>query len=83
MFKKVFILPIRFYQSAISPHLGNNCRYTPTCSQYMVESINEWGVFKGLWLGTKRICRCHPWAGHGHDPVPKRERRDNSRKDNS
>jgi len=73
MFKKIFILPIRFYQSAISPHLGNNCRYTPTCSQYMLESINEWGILKGIWLGTKRIGRCHPWAGHGHDPVPKKE----------
>lgn len=70
MFKKLIILPVRFYQSAISPHLGKNCRYSPTCSHYMVQAVEEWGVLKGCWLGIKRICRCHPWAGHGHDPVP-------------
>ncbi len=73
IFKKIFILPIRFYQLTISPMLGSNCRYSPTCSQYMVLAIEEWGVFKGIWLGAKRIGRCHPWAKkHGHDPVPKK-----------
>lgn len=67
----ILILPIRFYQKFISPLLGATCRYQPTCSHYMVEAINEWGPIKGLWLGLKRIGRCHPWAGFGEDPVPK------------
>ena len=62
---------VRFYQLAISPYLGRTCRYSPTCSQYMIEAVNEWGTIKGFWLGIKRISRCHPWCGHGHDPVPK------------
>jgi putative membrane protein insertion efficiency factor len=71
--KRLFILPIRFYQLAISPWLGKNCRYQPTCSHYMIEAIEEWGVFKGMRLGFKRIGSCHPWGGHGYDPVPKKE----------
>jgi putative membrane protein insertion efficiency factor len=72
VFKKLFILPIRFYQVAISPYLGSNCRHTPSCSQYAIEAIREWGVVKGIWLGTKRIARCHPWGTHGYDPVPQK-----------
>jgi len=72
MLKKLFILPIRFYQYSISPLLGTNCRHTPTCSHYAIEAIEEWGVVKGMWLGIKRIARCHPWGTHGYDPVPKR-----------
>jgi len=72
MLKKLFILPIRFYQLAISPYLGKNCRYQPTCSHYAIDAINEWGVLKGMWLGLKRIFSCHPWGGHGYDPVPKK-----------
>ena len=68
----VFIGLIRFYQLAISPLLGANCRYTPTCSQYGTEAIREWGPVKGLWLAAKRFSRCHPWGGHGYDPVPKK-----------
>ncbi len=71
MLKKIFILPIRFYQYGISPLLGKHCRHTPSCSQYTVEAIQEWGVVKGIWFGTKRIARCHPWGTHGYDPVPK------------
>lgn len=70
---KPFILLVRFYQIAISPWLGSNCRYQPTCSSYMIEALKEHGVLKGLWLGTKRIGRCHPWGGHGYDPVPKKK----------
>jgi putative membrane protein insertion efficiency factor len=73
MLKKIFILPIRFYQAAISPLLGANCRFKPTCSHYMVGAIEEWGVFKGIYLGTKRILKCHPWGPHGYDPVPKKD----------
>ncbi|MEO1713558.1 MAG: membrane protein insertion efficiency factor YidD [Bacteroidota bacterium] len=71
-FKQLFILPIRFYQKAISPLLGSNCRFQPTCSQYMVLAIEEWGPIRGVWLGLKRISKCHPWGPHGHDPVPKK-----------
>ena len=66
----LFLLLIRFYQYAISPLLGSSCRYTPTCSQYGVEAIKKYGAFKGGWLTLKRIGRCNPWGGHGHDPVP-------------
>ena len=68
-----FILLVRFYQLAISPWLGSNCRYQPTCSAYMIEALKEHGLLKGLWLGTKRIGRCHHWGGHGYDPVPKKK----------
>lgn len=66
----ILILPIKVYQLVISPILPNSCRYTPTCSHYMVEAIKKHGPLKGTWLGLKRIGRCHPWGGHGHDPVP-------------
>ncbi|MDB2317542.1 membrane protein insertion efficiency factor YidD [Flavobacteriales bacterium] len=71
IFNYIFILPIKFYQKLISPWLGQNCRHTPTCSQYAIEAIQEWGVLKGLFLGVKRIIKCHPWGTHGYDPVPK------------
>jgi putative membrane protein insertion efficiency factor len=67
----ILIVPIRLYQWIISPWLGVNCRYTPTCSEYTVEAIKEWGPIKGGIMGIKRIPRCHPWGGHGFDPVPK------------
>lgn len=70
IFSKLIIGPVRFYQLAISPWTGNSCRYSPTCSQYMIEAVNEWGPLKGFWLGIKRIGRCHPWGSHGYDPVP-------------
>lgn len=61
---------IRFYQAAISPLLGKNCRYHPTCSQYTLQAMEKYGLIKGSWLGTLRILRCHPWCKGGHDPVP-------------
>ncbi|MEM1327830.1 MAG: membrane protein insertion efficiency factor YidD [Bacteroidota bacterium] len=73
MLKTISIALIRFYQGAISPHLGQRCRYQPTCSAYTIEAIQEWGFFKGSWLGLKRILSCHPFGGHGYDPVPKKE----------
>ena len=66
----LFIGIIRFYQLFVSPFLGANCRFTPTCSQYGKEAILKYGPFKGGMLAIKRILRCHPWGGHGHDPVP-------------
>ncbi len=74
MLKKLFILPIRIYQATLSPLLGSHCRHIPTCSQYTIEAIQEWGVPKGIWLGAKRIARCHPWGTQGFDPVPKKEK---------
>jgi putative membrane protein insertion efficiency factor len=70
MLKKVFILPIKVYQWLISPLLGQNCRHEPTCSNYAIEAIREWGVIRGIWLGIKRISKCHPWGTFGYDPVP-------------
>jgi len=68
---KIFILIVRLYQLTISPLLGANCRYSPTCSAYAIEAIQVHGPFRGGWLGLKRIASCHPWGGHGYDPVPK------------
>jgi len=65
-----FIWLIKFYQYVISPAIGPKCRYTPTCSQYAIEALKKYGLFKGGWLAAKRIASCHPWGGHGHDPVP-------------
>jgi len=66
----IFIILIKLYQNLLSPLLGAQCRFTPTCSQYGVEAINKYGAFKGGWLTLKRIGRCNPWGGHGPDPVP-------------
>lgn len=66
----LLVIPIKLYQMLISPILGPNCRYHPTCSQYSIEAINKHGPFKGTWLAIKRISSCHPWGGSGHDPVP-------------
>jgi putative membrane protein insertion efficiency factor len=67
---KPFIWVIRLYQLVLSPILPNACRFSPTCSQYGIEAFKKHGAFKGLILTVKRISRCHPWGGHGHDPVP-------------
>jgi len=69
-FSGLFFVLIRAYQLLISPMLGANCRFSPTCSQYGLEAIQRYGPFKGGWMALKRISRCHPWGGHGHDPVP-------------
>ena len=65
-----FIALIKIYQWVISPWLGPKCRYTPTCSNYSIEAFKKYGLFKGFWLSLKRIASCHPWGGHGYDPVP-------------
>jgi len=75
IFKRIFIFPIRMYQAILSPMLGAHCRHSPSCSQYAIEAIMEWGVFKGLWLGMKRIGRCHPWGTSGFDPIPKKTKK--------
>ena len=65
-----FIAVIRLYQIILSPLLGQKCRFTPSCSHYGIEALKKYGLIKGSWLTAKRILRCHPWGGHGHDPVP-------------
>ncbi|WP_165010369.1 membrane protein insertion efficiency factor YidD [Neisseria yangbaofengii] len=67
---KMMLLLIRFYQYAISPLIPPRCRFTPTCSQYAVEAVQKHGALKGGLLALKRIARCHPFGGSGHDPVP-------------
>lgn len=61
---------IRGYQYIISPLLPAACRYQPTCSEYGLEAIHRYGALRGGWLTLKRLGRCHPWGGHGYDPVP-------------
>jgi len=70
VFSCVFLILIRFYQMAISPHLPKACRFTPTCSQYAIEAILKYGALKGGWLTFRRILRCNPWGKSGYDPVP-------------
>jgi putative membrane protein insertion efficiency factor len=68
--RRLLMALIRGYQLAISPWLGRNCRFHPTCSQYTLEAIERHGALKGLWLGLRRALRCHPFHPGGHDPVP-------------
>ena len=64
------LLLVWLYRIAISPWLGMNCRFQPTCSEYAMQALREHGAFRGTWLAAKRIGRCHPWGGSGYDPVP-------------
>jgi putative membrane protein insertion efficiency factor len=68
--RRLLMALIRGYQLAISPWLGRNCRFYPSCSQYTLEAIERHGALKGLWLGLRRVLRCHPFHPGGHDPVP-------------
>ena len=68
--KKIALGLIKMYQSTISKVLPSSCRFTPTCSEYTYEAINRYGIFRGIWMGIKRISRCHPWHEGGFDPVP-------------
>lgn len=67
--KTILLILIRLYQKIFSPLLGSNCRFYPTCSQYSYESINKYGVLKGLYFAVKRILKCHPFHEGGYDPV--------------
>jgi len=64
------ILLIEGYRRFISPMKGPTCRFVPTCSTYAQQALDTHGLMRGSWLATRRICRCHPWGGHGFDPVP-------------
>ena len=73
--KKIIIFPfvalIKVYKYSVSPLLGESkCRYQPSCSTYAIEALQKHGLFKGSYLAAKRILSCHPWGGHGYDPVP-------------
>lgn len=68
--RHIFIFIIKLYQILISPFLGDNCRFTPSCSQYTIEAIKKYGIFKGSFLSIKRILKCHPFHKGGHDPLP-------------
>ncbi|MBN2839259.1 MAG: membrane protein insertion efficiency factor YidD [Fusobacteriaceae bacterium] len=66
----LFILPILFYQKFISPLFPPTCRYYPTCSSYTIQALKKYGIFKGLFLSTKRILKCNPLFPGGYDPLP-------------
>ncbi|MBC8318778.1 MAG: membrane protein insertion efficiency factor YidD [Desulfobulbaceae bacterium] len=72
MLKKLFLFSIRIYQVALSPLFPRSCRFTPTCSQYAIEAISEYGPGRGLYLAIRRILRCHPFNPGGYDPVKNR-----------
>jgi putative membrane protein insertion efficiency factor len=68
--KAIALFLVRIYQYGISPFIPSRCIYMPTCSQYMREAIERYGVLRGMWLGCRRLLRCHPWGKGGYDPVP-------------
>ena len=77
MKNKILIYPlifiIKIYQFIFSPLIGKNCRYLPTCSEYSIESLKLHGLLRGSFFAIRRILKCHPFAGHGFDPIPKRK----------
>ncbi len=73
MMARLLQLPIHAYRLVLSPWVGMHCRYQPTCSAYALEALETHGAFKGSYLAGKRILSCHPWGGHGYDPVPPKE----------
>ena len=70
MIARLFILVARGWQIGPSRLLPPTCRYAPSCSAYAIEALGRYGALKGGWLSLRRIARCHPWGGHGYDPVP-------------
>ena len=72
MLSRLAIILIRAYQLIISPYLGNNCRFSPTCSVYAIQVYKDWGFLRGSWLTIKRLVKCGPWNPGGYDPPPKK-----------
>jgi len=70
MLSKILVVLLKGYQWAISPLFGANCRFYPTCSQYAIEAVQEYGPFSGSWLSLKRLFKCHPYHPGGYDPLP-------------
>jgi putative membrane protein insertion efficiency factor len=70
MIKALLIAMVRVYRRVLSPLLPPACRFTPTCSTYAIEALSRHGAWRGTWLSVRRLCRCHPFGGHGYDPVP-------------
>lgn len=68
-----FVFLIKIYQFLISPIIGKNCRFNPTCSNYALEALKKHGLFLGMYYSIIRISKCHPWGGSGHDPVPRKK----------
>jgi len=71
--RKAVLFLIRTYRYLISPFLGNNCRFHPTCSEYAETAVSRFGLLRGGWLSVKRISHCHPWHAGGMDPVPEKK----------
>ena len=74
MINRIVTLPIivfvKLYQLFLSPIIGQNCRYLPTCSEYTIECLKQFGLIKGIFLSIRRVSKCHPWGSHGYDPIP-------------
>lgn len=68
--KRMLIGLLKCYRYAISPMLGRNCRYHPSCSEYAIEAVQRYGALRGGWLALRRVARCHPFTSGGYDPVP-------------
>jgi len=66
---RLLVFFVILYRATLGPFLGGHCRFTPTCSQYAIDALTRHGALRGSWMALKRICRCHPWGGHGHDPA--------------
>ncbi len=69
MLRSLIIAAVWAYRATLAPLLGGHCRFTPSCSQYMIDAVNKHGALRGGWHGVKRICRCHPFTRGGHDPA--------------
>lgn len=70
MIREFLVAAVRVYRRWLSPLKPPVCRFVPSCSEYAIEALTRHGAARGSWLATRRICRCHPWGGHGYDPVP-------------